>query len=30
MDFIWLAAAVAFFFGSWGLIYFFGLLRAED
>ena len=30
MDIIWLAAGVAFFVGSCGLVRFFGSLRAED
>lgn len=30
MDLLWLAAGVAFFIGSWGLVHFFGSLRTED
>lgn len=30
MDIVWLLAGVAFFVGSYGLVHFFGNLRAED
>ena len=30
MDIVWLVAGVAFFVGSYGLVIFFGRLRAED
>jgi len=30
MDIAWLLAGVGFFVGSWGLVHFFGSLRAED